>query len=70
MKLKDLAKAFKSKSIQVTIMSGDRVLWTGRSTDLRKWEGIFGWTVVEMLVDPYEDSTEAPYNKGRIITVI
>lgn len=49
-----------------------KILWEGKAKDLKHHQGIYGWTVVEILVDrSCEEEKDLPdYNKGKIIMVI
>lgn len=47
-----------------------RVLWKGNAKDLKEWENIKGWIVVEVLIDREDEENTADYNKNKIVTVI
>jgi predicted fused transcriptional regulator/phosphomethylpyrimidine kinase len=47
-----------------------RVLWIGKATELKDAKGIANKTVVELLVDYNDMTTDIIYNKGKVITVI
>lgn len=77
MYLKDLANvvfvkgtASEDTKIKVASYADKRILWEGKAKELKDWERIGGWIIVEVLID--FDNTEEPadYNKGKIITVI
>ena len=78
MNLGDLAKIIytegtvsESTKITVKTHSGDkRILWTGEAKKLQTMENIYGWIVVEVLIDTTDNTTNVDYNKGKIITVI
>lgn len=81
MKLEDVAKVIyvagtesENRKIEVVNYNTGEVLWMGKAYDLKYWKRLWGWDVVEILVDHSEDETNGrkipDHNKGKIITVI
>lgn len=77
MHLKDLANivfvkgtASENAKIKVISYADKRILWEGKAKELKDWERIGGWIVVEVLIDFGDTEEPADYNKGKIITVI
>lgn len=79
MTIKELAKiiyrkGFESANRHITVRTyiGDHKLWSGLARDLQKQDFLKDYTVVEMLIDYYDElSDDLPdYNRGKVITVV
>lgn len=77
MHLKDLANiiyvegtASEKTQICVKTHSDKRILWKGNAADLKNWDNIKGWIVVEVLIDYSDEINPTDYNKDKIVTVI
>ncbi len=77
MYLKDLANiiytegtASEKTQICIKTQADKRILWKGNAADLKNWDNIKGWIVVEVLIDYSDEINQADYNKDKIVTVI
>lgn len=62
--------ASENTKIKVVSYADKRTLWDGKAKELKDWERIGGWIVVEVLIDFGDTEEPADYNKSKIITVI